>query len=133
VLAVGILYGALLLLAPPVQSLGQLYGGSLSLELPSLSRVVALMSAGPVLGWLGSWLSVSRHLKKIQQLLRANAPIVAAVDELRQCFAIIGHLKRGQHRFPFAHSQQRDPRAGTAAAEGHAVYRRQIVRGQLRR
>lgn len=50
----------------PVERLGALYGNGFSLQgLPLLSGLV-LLAAGALLGWLGSWLAVKRHLKAIE-------------------------------------------------------------------
>lgn len=50
----------------PVERLSALYGNGFSLQgLPFVSGLV-LLAAGALLGWLGSWLAVKRHLKAIE-------------------------------------------------------------------
>ena len=65
-LALAIISLGLMLLAPPVRELMGLYGGALAIQPPSAAHALLLLAAGPILGWLGSWLSVTRHLKKIE-------------------------------------------------------------------
>ena len=63
-LAAGLVFGALTLLAEPVGELAALYGGSFSLRVPGAIEVAALAAIGAFLGWLGAQLSVSLSLRK---------------------------------------------------------------------
>jgi cell division transport system permease protein len=63
-LAAGLVFGALALLAEPVGELAALYGGSFSLRVPGAVEVAALAGIGAFLGWLGAQLSVSLSLRK---------------------------------------------------------------------
>jgi len=63
-LAAGLVFGALTLLAEPVGELAALYGGSFSLHVPGAIEVAALAAIGAFLGWLGAQLSVSLSLRK---------------------------------------------------------------------
>jgi len=63
-LATGLIFGALRLLAGPVGELAGLYGGAFSLQAPGVREIVALAGAGAFLGWLGAQLSVSLSLRK---------------------------------------------------------------------
>ncbi len=63
-LAAGLVIGGLYLLAGPVADLAVLYGGSFALRVPAALEIVALTSAGAILGWLGAQLSVSLSLRK---------------------------------------------------------------------
>ncbi|HQU79667.1 MAG TPA: permease-like cell division protein FtsX [Azonexus sp.] len=63
-LAAGLVFGALTLLAEPVGELAALYGGSFSLRAPGAIEVAALAAIGAFLGWLGAQLSVSLSLRK---------------------------------------------------------------------
>lgn len=50
----------------PVERLGALYGGGFSLQGLPFVPGLALLGAGAVLGWLGSWVAVKRHLRAIE-------------------------------------------------------------------
>lgn len=50
----------------PVERLGNLYGGGFTLEGLSAGAGFALLLTGILLGWLGSWVAVKRHLKAIE-------------------------------------------------------------------
>ena len=63
-LAAGLVFGALALLAEPVGELAALYGGSFSLRVPGAVEVAALAGIGAFLGWFGAQLSVSLSLRK---------------------------------------------------------------------
>jgi cell division transport system permease protein len=78
-LYIGILYGlggALLAwliitatvaaLAPSISILAQLYGSQYALAGPTLEDVGFLLGAGIALGWLGAWISATRHLHRIE-------------------------------------------------------------------
>jgi cell division transport system permease protein len=43
-----------------------LYGSTFKLEWPGLGDTMILLGFAAVLGWLGAWLSVSRHLWLIE-------------------------------------------------------------------
>ena len=56
----------LLLLAPAAARLAQSYGSTFVLSGPGVHELGILLSAGTVLGWLGSWLAAARHLARIE-------------------------------------------------------------------
>jgi len=75
----GILYGvggallawvivavAVRLLGQPVATLSQLYGSQFSLQGLSQPEIGILLGTGAVLGWLGAWVSATRHLRSIE-------------------------------------------------------------------
>lgn len=64
-LAVGLLAGALHLLAEPVAALAALYGGNFSLHGPGAFEAALLAGVGALLGWLGAQLSVGLSLRKL--------------------------------------------------------------------
>lgn len=53
-------------LSNPVNNLIHLYESERSLEFLSFSAVLALLFGSAVLGWLGAWLAVSRHLRGVE-------------------------------------------------------------------
>ncbi len=55
-----------LLLRGPVAEMAQLYGSNFSLKPLSAAAAFVLLSAAMLLGWLGAWWSVSRHLGEIE-------------------------------------------------------------------
>jgi cell division transport system permease protein len=55
-----------LLLRGPVVEMAQLYGSSFSLKPLSAVAALVLLGAAMLLGWLGAWWSVSRHLGEIE-------------------------------------------------------------------
>jgi cell division transport system permease protein len=57
---------AVAVLGQPVATLAQLYGSQYSLRGPSSDDVLTLLGGGTVLGWLGAWISASRHLRSIE-------------------------------------------------------------------
>ncbi len=57
---------ALMLIAGPVGRLASLYGSQFSLQGLGFGGTVTLLLSGIVLGWLGSWLAVARHLRAIE-------------------------------------------------------------------
>jgi cell division transport system permease protein len=61
--AIGIM---VMVLATPVATLAQLYGSHYSLNGPALEDTAMLLGGGIVLGWLGAWISASRHLRSIE-------------------------------------------------------------------
>ncbi|HXO63964.1 MAG TPA: permease-like cell division protein FtsX [Steroidobacteraceae bacterium] len=65
-LAWGIVALAIAVLDESVANLARLYGSRYVLTGPSLEEVGVLLGAGVVLGWLGAWLSATRHLRSIE-------------------------------------------------------------------
>ncbi|MFZ0007886.1 MAG: permease-like cell division protein FtsX [Steroidobacteraceae bacterium] len=65
-LAWGIVALAIAVLGESVANLARLYGSRYLLTGPSLEEVGVLLGAGVVLGWLGAWLSATRHLRSIE-------------------------------------------------------------------
>lgn len=57
---------ALLLMTGPVGRLASLYGNQFSLRGLGFDGSLELLMSGIVLGWLGSWLAVARHLRAIE-------------------------------------------------------------------
>ncbi len=57
---------AVLLVEDPVSHLAGLYGSAFTLQGLGLTGTVALVGAGALLGWAGSWLAVARHLRAIE-------------------------------------------------------------------
>ncbi len=57
---------AVLWLQAPVATLARLYGSRYALAGPAWSEVAWLIGAGAALGWLGAWLSATRHLHRIE-------------------------------------------------------------------
>jgi cell division transport system permease protein len=55
-----------MLLAEPVATLARLYGSQYVLAGPGLEDVGILLGGGFLLGWLGAWISASRHLRSIE-------------------------------------------------------------------
>jgi cell division transport system permease protein len=66
-LAWGIVAAALALLDRDVVAVADLYGGSFRLQGPALPDALALLVFAGLLGWLGAYLSVSRHLLEMQR------------------------------------------------------------------
>jgi cell division transport system permease protein len=67
----GIFAGLLLLLAgawlsTPLESLMALYGSEHSLTWVNLESLMLLLIGSGLLGWMGAWLAVARHLKHIE-------------------------------------------------------------------
>jgi len=54
------------LLAAPVRHLAGLYGSEFALNGEGLSGALLLLAGGALLGWLGAWLAVARHLRDIE-------------------------------------------------------------------
>jgi cell division transport system permease protein len=65
-LAWGIIAIAVSVLGDSVANLARLYGSRYALGGPSPQEVGILLGAGIVLGWLGAWLSATRHLRSIE-------------------------------------------------------------------
>lgn len=57
---------SLWLLSGPVRTLAGLYGSQFALDGLGLNGSLLLLGAGSLLGWLGSWVAVSRHLGEIE-------------------------------------------------------------------
>ncbi|TDX27871.1 cell division protein FtsX [Modicisalibacter xianhensis] len=53
-------------LAAPVQALAQSYGASFVMPTLGVEGSATLLISSTLLGWLGSWMAVSRHLKDIR-------------------------------------------------------------------
>lgn len=66
VAALLMLAGCLHWLEDSVEHLADLYGSDYRLTALGLTHVLALLLAGAVLGWLGSWWAVQRHLGAIE-------------------------------------------------------------------
>lgn len=62
----GIVAAAVLVLNIQLADLGGLYGTMIALDWPAGMEVLFLLGFSAVLGWLGAWLSVSRHLWQIE-------------------------------------------------------------------
>ncbi len=50
----------------PAQELAALYGSSFRISGPTTSTVLGIVAGGVVLGWLGAWWTVAKHLSAIQ-------------------------------------------------------------------
>jgi len=61
--AIGVM---VMVLSTPVATLAQLYGSHYALAGPGLEDTAGLLGGGAVLGWLGAWISASRHLRSIE-------------------------------------------------------------------
>jgi cell division transport system permease protein len=57
---------SLALLGGPVTRLAGLYGSEFSLTGAGLSGTALMLAGGALLGWLGAWLAVARHLRDIE-------------------------------------------------------------------
>ena len=57
---------AVVLVEGPVSNLAGLYGSAFTLQGLGLGGALALLGAGALLGWAGSWLAVARHLRAIE-------------------------------------------------------------------
>lgn len=53
-------------ISSPVNNLATLYESEYSLSGMSLYSAISLLAASAFLGWLGAWIAVSRHLKRVQ-------------------------------------------------------------------
>jgi len=65
-LAWGIIAAGVAVLAPAVGTLARLYGSRYLLRGPTGEEIGILLGAGAVLGWLGAWISATRHLRGIE-------------------------------------------------------------------
>jgi cell division transport system permease protein len=65
-LACGLVAFGLWLLQEPVNRLAGLYGSDFRLSGIDPRTIAALLGGGAILGWLGSWLAASRHLRAIE-------------------------------------------------------------------
>ncbi len=65
-LAFIMVYTALLLLSGPVEKLALLYHSNFELSLLDLDTTLILLISGVMLGLVGSWLAVGRHLREIE-------------------------------------------------------------------
>ena len=54
------------LLRDPVRGLADLYRSGYGLEMMDFTTTLALFVFAALLGWLGSWLAVGRHLRAIE-------------------------------------------------------------------
>ncbi len=57
---------ALFVLEGSVAALARLYGSEYTLAGPAVEEVLILLGGGAVLGWLGAWISATRHLRRIE-------------------------------------------------------------------
>ncbi len=65
-LALALSGAALMLLRDPVAQLSDLYGSTFRLRMFDWRLAALVVGGGALLGWLGSWLAVGRHLKRIE-------------------------------------------------------------------
>src|SRR5262249_42922387 len=65
-LAWGIVAGAIHILSGPVATLAKLYSSQFTLTGLQRDELGMLLIGGAVLGWLGAWISASRHLRSIE-------------------------------------------------------------------
>jgi cell division transport system permease protein len=65
-LAWGIAAGAIAILAAPVATLARSYGSRFGLVGPTPQELGLVIAGGIVLGWLGAWISATRHLRSIE-------------------------------------------------------------------
>jgi cell division transport system permease protein len=65
-LAFGLVVLALLALEGPVRRLAGLYASGFALTGPGLAGAAALGFGGAALGWLGSWISATRNMRRIE-------------------------------------------------------------------
>jgi len=64
--ALALLEGLLFGLAGPVGRIAGAYGSAFALRGPSLTAALALVGLGAALGWLGAFVSATRHLRAIE-------------------------------------------------------------------
>ena len=65
-IACGLVYLALFMLQEPLQHLSALYGGSIHIKALNPMEILILFGGSIVLGLLGAWLAVGRHLRHIE-------------------------------------------------------------------
>ncbi len=65
-IAWGVVGAALAVLEGSVETLARLYGSGFTLAGPPAEEVVGLLGGGAALGWVGAWLSATRHLRRIE-------------------------------------------------------------------
>jgi cell division transport system permease protein len=65
-LALGLVYYGLYLLEGPVARLAGLYQGNIAIAAMSLAEAGAIVGTGVFLGLAGSWLTTSRHMRRIE-------------------------------------------------------------------
>jgi cell division transport system permease protein len=65
-LAWGIVAGAVAWLDEPVSHLAYLYGSHFQLRGLARHDIATLLAGGVVVGWLGAWLSATRHLQRLE-------------------------------------------------------------------
>jgi cell division transport system permease protein len=65
-LAWAIAAGAIAMLAAPVATLARTYGSRYALVGPTAQELAILIAGGVLLGWLGAWISATRHLRSIE-------------------------------------------------------------------
>ncbi|MGH8219478.1 MAG: permease-like cell division protein FtsX [Steroidobacteraceae bacterium] len=65
-IAWALIAAAVLWLQSPVASLARLYGSQFALTGPAPAEIGWLIGGGATLGWLGAWLSSTRHLYRIE-------------------------------------------------------------------
>ena len=65
-LDLGLILLSLLALEEPVRRVAGLYGSGFRLEGPGLAGAGVIAGAGAVLGWLGSWISATRNMRRIE-------------------------------------------------------------------
>jgi cell division transport system permease protein len=61
-----VLNGTLLLLQQPIRQVAGLYGSNFRLMGLDLVSMLAILGGGSGLGWLGSWLAATRHMRLIE-------------------------------------------------------------------
>jgi cell division transport system permease protein len=66
VLALGLLFIGLQFMSGPADSLAELYGSNFTLQGLGFGGGLVLLLIAAVVGWLGSWLAVGRHLGDIE-------------------------------------------------------------------
>ncbi|MDH4124108.1 MAG: permease-like cell division protein FtsX [Gammaproteobacteria bacterium] len=65
-MAVGLVYYGLYLLAPSVSRLAGLYQSGVSVTSLSLNEALAVIGIGMALGLIGSWFAAARHMRRIE-------------------------------------------------------------------
>ena len=65
-IAWGLVFAAVFALSQPARSLAGLYGSDYQLKGLPLDATLIMFAVGIVLGWIGAWWTVSRHLREIE-------------------------------------------------------------------